>query len=812
MSEKNYEWRTSVTKILIALILSLIFFNTVKINLCVFFIVFAFLWTVVIINNRISDNIKLYDSLVLISLGILASIIALQYAKKIETDVILFGFIGMYVVFLAIVSIYSWIKNSKEEENKVQRPLRKRQRDLERLLSYVEMFEIIALNGRWGTGKTFLVNELKKNPQIMQKYEIIEIDVLTCDLNELLLILVKEIERLLFRNRIVSRYSIKLKEILGSNKFLVQFQSLFLDGTQSFAEAIKGIQNEISRLEKDVLIIYEDIDRINDVNIIKKIFSINERLSNERIKIIYQYHEDNLKNMGFTDDYLEKYLPYKLNVTESDLFETIIFILQKDKIEESLLKIEDFNFLRKELQATRTTFLNSYFDIGIEIYLQFNNLPFRKVENFCFELVSTLKKYDYKENKETVIVFFVVKHFITPIYEQFTIERGLLEAITFDVGGKYYSLAELRGLRKQGELWTYQLQKIIDVEENKAKFGVLNLFNYENIEINDDVPSKEKWQSIIEESDRLIIQRISNEKKDQIIWNLLAAGKSELTDYEFCGRMLVERVFSKPEEKREEAYKVFRQFLFNLDKNEFDNGTMFLFGIPPFIQLFKAFRTLADGDQYVKELVDLYFDIEKIDSIDEKVIRTLNYVLLPNIDAYVHILKKFNQLKIKGNLNLHAFFATFVNKLLCEALANLGFMNAHRYFGFSSGTIDSVVKEPFVGDLNKIKLEIITLQKNLYKFIKYDNIDEDISVIIEFVEKLIEIIEFPSELQVSDKPFNMETTFGSRFVNQEEFDRLKQLLEDKSGNVTEEIVKSYQLGKITPFEIEKLGNKNELDQ
>lgn len=807
MSENHYECRTFISKILIAFILSLIFFSTVKINLCVFFIVIAFLWAVVIINNRVADNIAIYDSLILISLGVLASIIALQYAEILKIDVFEFELMSAYAVILALFSFYAWIKNSQEEETEALKPLRKRQRDLERLLSYVEMFEIIALNGRWGTGKTFLVNELKKNPQIKEKYEIIEIDVLTCDLNELLLILVKEMERLLLRNRIVSRYSNKLKVLLGSNKFLVQLQSLFLDSNQSFAEAIKGLQNEMSRLKKDVLIIYEDIDRINDVNIIKRIFSINEKLANKKIRIIYQYHEENLKNMGFTDDYLEKYLPFKLNVTESDLFETILFILKKDMIKESLLIIEDFNFLRKELQAAKTTFLSSYFDIGMEVYSQFTNLPFRKVENFCAELVSTLKKYDYKEYKETVIAFFVVKHFITSVYEQLTIERGLLEAIRFEVEGEYYSLAELRELRKQDKLWTYQLQKIIDIEENKMKFGVLNLFNYENIEIEDDIPPEKKWKNMIEESDRSITQRISNEKKDQIIWNLLAAGKSELTDYEFCGKKLVEDVFSEPKERRVAAYNSFRQCLFTLNKNEFDNGTMFLFGIPPFIQLFKAFRTLPDGDQYVTELVDLYFDIEKIKSIDEKVIRTLNYVLLPNIDAYVHILKKFNQLEIKGNLNLQECFATFVNKLLCEALANLGFINTHYYFGFSSRTVDSV-KESFMGDLKKIKVELIALQVNLFEFTKYEKMNEDHAVIVAFVEKLIEIIQFPSELKVSDKPFNMETKFGSRFVNQEEFDRLKQLLLNKNGTAIEEVIKSYQAGKITPYEIEKLGNKN----
>lgn len=140
MSEKNYQLRTFISKILIALIISLIFFSTVKINLCVFFIVFAFIWAVVIINSRISDNIKLYDSLILISLGILAGIIALQYAEILKIDVIEFKFMSAYAAFLAMISLYTWLKNSQEEETEALKPLRKRQRDLERLLSYVEMF------------------------------------------------------------------------------------------------------------------------------------------------------------------------------------------------------------------------------------------------------------------------------------------------------------------------------------------------------------------------------------------------------------------------------------------------------------------------------------------------------------------------------------------------------------------------------------------------------------------------------------------------------------------------------------------------
>jgi hypothetical protein len=100
----------------------------------------------------------------------------------------------IFSLFLLILSIYSFLLNSTKKNNLDNKKLIfKREKDLERLLYYMDMFDIIGINAVWGVGKLFLVNELKKI--IKEKYEIIEIDILSCNLNELQLILIKKSKR-----------------------------------------------------------------------------------------------------------------------------------------------------------------------------------------------------------------------------------------------------------------------------------------------------------------------------------------------------------------------------------------------------------------------------------------------------------------------------------------------------------------------------------------------------------------------------------------------------------------------------------------
>ena len=64
----------------------------------------------------------------------------------------------------------------------------------------------------------------------------------------------------------------------------------------SYSTIIDNLAKDINQLSRGIIVIYEDIDRINDIVLLKKIFYISEKLSDtQNTKIIYQYNSLELK-------------------------------------------------------------------------------------------------------------------------------------------------------------------------------------------------------------------------------------------------------------------------------------------------------------------------------------------------------------------------------------------------------------------------------------------------------------------------------------------------------------------------------------
>ncbi|NFM84703.1 hypothetical protein FDC20_20720 [Clostridium botulinum] len=263
--------------------------------------------------------------------------------------------------------------------------------------------------------------------KIKDDYEIVEIDVLSCNLNELQLILIKEIEKIMYKNRIISKYSNKLKKFLADEKFMQKLWNLIFPENYSYSETIKGFKDELGKIDKKILIIYEDMDRISDKEIIKSIFGLSEKLSSNNIKIIYQYDEYKLNAIGFDSDYLEKYIPYKMNLTRMNFFEIIKFVLDQNNIDSNVLQMRDFEFMQEYNLKYRYNSLQDKFEMNNGIYLNFFNFSIRKVEHYKFKLSNILKVEEYKKFQDTLISFFVIKHFITKVYKKMNIEQGLVE-------------------------------------------------------------------------------------------------------------------------------------------------------------------------------------------------------------------------------------------------------------------------------------------------------------------------------------------------------------------------------------------------
>ena len=786
-----------INKLIISILLSLILFSTFNLGMDMYYILLIATWVLVLINYKIRKNLDFFDSMVIILLGNLMSYFIYngfpdEYIYLMATN--------FYLIFLLIVSLCSFFsyllrkKDPKSDSNLMPR----RERNLEALSDYIDRFRIIGLNGRWGMGKTFLINRWKEING--DRYEVIEIDILSCNLNELQLILIKELDKVMSRNRIISRHSDTLRSFLSDKTILFRFKNLVFNTESTYSETIRGFKNELNKVDKKIVIIYEDIDRIKDVDIIKNIFAISEKLSSERIKIVYQYFEGNLSDMGFNFEYLEKYIPFKINLTELKFFEVLNFLFREDYLNKDVLTNEDFSYLRKHRQAYRYNVLQKEFGIDREIHLVLSNISIRKVKNFLNELEYALTRKQYGDYKEVVIGFFLIKHFIPEIYKMLNIDQGLLETIKFKMDSKLYTMEDLIRKYKFGEVSRHTISKVFDIEENKMAYCILKLFDYRNNLVEDVDNYEERAKFIMEEPINSLRDRNSNDKKDRLIWNLVGSDKSEYTDYEYVGKRFIKEVLDMPRDEWLSAYNKFNHDLFYSEGKESDNGTIFLMGIPQFVQLFKAFRILDVTDDHQLALVDIYFQINNVEDITQEFIQTINYCDLKTKREYIHILKKFNRLNIIGNLNSEECFAVFYKKYL-NGLSKFLYMDTYRYHSIGSSSNAEnfeTYKAVILDDLGSILGEMQDLKKRI-AFLEFDELDMELDIIVKFIGKLVDIINH--EAKAPKRGYGMTTVkSSSRFVNQEEFDRLKEL-EVKDDDLYREIRKSYTEGKISAYEI-----------
>lgn len=786
---------------LLSFLLSLTFFYSFNVRYLIYALVTGAVWGLFLEKYSVKKNEWLYCELVKVSLS---NLLALGLDKwlvhhTLHTDIINMIAFAAYVCFL--LWIWNKCRSIKKEEQQTaltaekKQLFPKRQYDLERILEYIEAFQIVGMNGAWGSGKSFLIEQMKKSSLIQENYEVIEIDLLSCNLDEIQITLLNEMEVILRKNGIFSRHSVKLKQMLKEEKFLYSLANTLLAEDMPFSKALQGFREELGRLNRKILIIYEDIDRITEREVIQKIFGISEKLAGANIKVLYQYDEENLKKCGFDRNYLEKYLPYVVNLAEINFTEMLeqVFVSRNTKPE--ILYMEDFSFFRYNVHADAK--VAKKLGLSEEFSLCLQGVTIRKIEHFLEELERTLQSnadYQKKENKRIVIVFFFLKHFCEPYYEKLKQGEELIECLLFQDEAETYTMLELLKLQEEYEqgkagLSYDRLQKIFSKKENCDTYGILALFGYDYhaYEI-----SRER-EAIQNEPVENIKANNANEKINRIIWNLLSNGKSENTDYEENVRELIRKVLSKPEDEWVEAYWRHMNDICNGKFPKRDNETVQLFGMQIYTQLFQAFRVCDVSEAEWLKLIKLYFMLEKNSAISVEFIEMINYCDVKKRKVYLEVLYHFNDMPIEGNLNSLRCYRTFLKKYLgaIETLGYTGNMNIWPLEGREGIEHSIPVIEQYMDNCMK-ELEKSDTELDIVEF------HAEITVIKIFIKKNLELIHHAKKAGVPKTKVN--TTWETRWKDQKLMDELcaANLSEKELMN---ELQKCYREEKLDPREI-----------
>ena len=250
--------------------------------------------------------------------------------------------------------------------------------------------------------------------------------------------IIEEIKKILARNLIfISNLKKFHKSILKifDNRFLGGISNLF--SYNSITDDIDNLKDTIKKLNKNIVIIFDDIDRTNDIEKIEKILSFISDFSSKNVKSIVLFSSDNLKKLDerFNRDYLEKYIPLIREITKISFIKLLNdeIYFQKDELNKIDLKEEDFKFLyiieklyysvyfnnseKEEKEFKFIKDLNYLLNIS-DVTIKNKKITPRLIKNFIEEIIELFKNKSLskKLEKRILIAYVFLKNFF---YEEF---------------------------------------------------------------------------------------------------------------------------------------------------------------------------------------------------------------------------------------------------------------------------------------------------------------------------------------------------------------------------------------------------------
>ena len=256
------------------------------------------------------------------------------------------------------------------------------------------------------------------------KFEVIKIRCLLLDKEDIYPYIIKQLNRVLIKNLIFTGHFEKLKNSFIKSidsKYLGGFFNLFIRETN--IDDIENFKQAIFRLNKKIILIFEDFDRNSNCEKIEKLFSFIDDFSENNIKSLVLYSSNNLKNINekYNRNYIEKYIPLTRTLTQlsfrkileqeikgldKENFHFLISIFARD--ENIILRDYDRNI--KELK-----FLSDFQKLTSLNMISHINWTPRNIKNFVDEVRGYFDK-GLKIEKRIIIAFTFLKNLF---YEEF---------------------------------------------------------------------------------------------------------------------------------------------------------------------------------------------------------------------------------------------------------------------------------------------------------------------------------------------------------------------------------------------------------
>ena len=300
-----------------------------------------------------------------------------------------------------------------------------RTRDLERIIKCLRQKETssIGVEAAWGDGKSFLMEGLREALE-KKGYVLITIDVMAIRLDHFPEYLIQELDAILFQQGRLSLNSRRLKYVLKASKLDV-LSPLLGNLASGYAKLFDDFRSELLKLNRNIVLVYEDIDRIDDAKGIKNILYLSEKLTAENkewmsssIKVIYQYNSQHMRALGFDSAYLEKYIQNRISLTRLSLLDLMRSIQKRDLPEEDRLSEDDIFRLPPYLYLGRRAFV-SHEREWMERYFA-GRFTIRRTKSFLQAVTFRMKSFPIHvltEQRPLIIAFTFIEYFLPNVYD-----------------------------------------------------------------------------------------------------------------------------------------------------------------------------------------------------------------------------------------------------------------------------------------------------------------------------------------------------------------------------------------------------------
>ena len=233
----------------------------------------------------------------------------------------------MGIIFLSTIIYNKQNSNKVEENNEEITLLSFREKEKDKLKSMIENKKIssILIEAEIGNGKTTLINSLFKD---LQNEEFIYLKLpLIKSVDELKRNLFLELQKMFLKNDLDNQFINAFLDNISA--FKLGFLEINFGKKENMWNIIQKLQKTLKELNKNIIIVLDDIERENNTSKLYEsilfLGELSEYFKDTKTTTLllaqYNYLEDKLKEMNKDTLYLEKYYKYKFKLNEPTISE-----------------------------------------------------------------------------------------------------------------------------------------------------------------------------------------------------------------------------------------------------------------------------------------------------------------------------------------------------------------------------------------------------------------------------------------------------------------------------------------------------------